>query len=132
MNLTDFMNMIDGHWLGRHGSLVIGATSDPWSLDRTLIDTFPNKLHIPLPDVDERIKILKESVGPSPCIISQRDYRVLASKMKGYSDGAIDSVIQEAVMQSIHRVRRATHYKTVPLAFLVLYQAHYLTVSCSS
>lgn len=93
--------------------LVLGETSAPWRLEGLLLQIFPKRLCINLPDEDARANMFRRGVGSSPCDLQEDDYRSLGARTEGCSGKAVNNAIQEAFMQPINRIRRATHYKKV-------------------
>lgn len=93
--------------------LVLGATNIPWALDTAIKRRFEKRVYIPLPELDARRRIFELNIGSTPCQLSPKDLRLLASETEGYSGADIAVLVREALMQPVRRVMNATHFKRV-------------------
>ncbi|KZV77593.1 AAA-domain-containing protein [Peniophora sp. CONT] len=111
---TEFLVQMNGVGHDDTGVLVLGATNIPWSLDPAIKRRFEKRIYIPLPGLAAREAMFQIHVGATPCELSQKDYRTLASKSDGYSGSDIAVVVRDALMQPVRKVLSATHFKQVP------------------
>ena len=93
------------------GVIVLGATSFPWGLDAAIRRRFEKRLYIPLPDENARRQMLEICLGNTPTNISPQGFSALAQRTEGYSGADIGTVVQEALMMPIRKIRTATHFK---------------------
>ncbi|WFD19331.1 Vacuolar protein sorting-associated protein 4 [Malassezia caprae] len=93
--------------------LVLGATNIPWALDTAIKRRFEKRVYIPLPELDARRRMFELNIGSTPCQLSPKDLRLLASETEGYSGADIAVLVREALMQPVRRVMNATHFKRV-------------------
>ena len=93
------------------GVIVLGATSFPWGLDAAIRRRFEKRLYIPLPDENARRHTLETYLDNTPTDISPQGFSALAQRTEGYSGADIGTVVQEALMMPIRKIRMATHFK---------------------
>ena len=93
------------------GIIVLGATSFPWGLDAAIRRRFEKRLYIPLPEEKARKHMLEIYLGNTPTNLSPRDFSTLAQITEGYSGADIGTVVQEALMMPIRKIRRGTYFK---------------------
>ncbi|KIY62200.1 AAA-domain-containing protein [Cylindrobasidium torrendii FP15055 ss-10] len=110
---TEFLVQMNGVGHDDTGVLVLGATNIPWQLDNAIKRRFEKRIHIPLPGIDARRDMFQLHVGNTPCELTTKDYRTLASKTEGYSGSDISIVVRDALMQPVRKVIGATHFKKV-------------------
>ncbi|WFD26991.1 Vacuolar protein sorting-associated protein 4 [Malassezia nana] len=94
--------------------LVLGATNIPWALDTAIKRRFEKRVYIPLPELDARRRMFELNIGSTPCQLTSKDLRLLASETEGYSGADIAVLVREALMQPVRRVMNATHFKRIP------------------
>ncbi|TFY66399.1 hypothetical protein EVG20_g4694 [Dentipellis fragilis] len=110
---TEFLVQMNGVGHDDTGVLVLGATNIPWQLDPAIKRRFEKRIYIPLPGIEARRRMFEIHVGSTPCELSAKDYRQLASKSEGYSGSDIAIVVRDALMQPVRKVLSATHFKQV-------------------
>ncbi|CEP09712.1 hypothetical protein [Parasitella parasitica] len=110
---TEFLVQMNGVGNDMDGVLVLGATNIPWQLDSAIRRRFEKRIYIPLPEKDARATMFELNVGPTPCTLTQADYRNLAEMTEGYSGSDIATLVREALMQPIRKVQMATHFRWV-------------------
>ncbi|KAI0312883.1 AAA-domain-containing protein [Amylostereum chailletii] len=111
---TEFLVQMQGVGHDDTGVLVLGATNIPWSLDPAIKRRFEKRIYIPLPGIEARKAMFVIHIGSTPCELTQKDYRTLASKSDGYSGADIAIVVRDALMQPVRKVLSATHFKQIP------------------
>jgi vacuolar protein-sorting-associated protein 4 len=116
--LTEFLVQMDGVGRDSSGILVLAATNLPWKLDAAVRRRFQRRIHISLPDQKARTRMFEITVGDTPCDLRADDYARLGAMTEGFSGSDISTVVQEALMQPVKKIRTATHYRKVsnPLA----------------
>ncbi|KAI0040024.1 AAA-domain-containing protein [Auriscalpium vulgare] len=110
---TEFLVQMNGVGHDDTGVLVLGATNIPWQLDPAIKRRFEKRIYIPLPGIEARKTMFKLHVGGTPCELSEKDFRTLASMSEGYSGSDIAVVVRDALMQPVRKVLAATHFKPV-------------------
>ena len=93
------------------GIVVLGATSFPWGLDAAIRRRFEKRLYISLPDENARMHMLEIYLESTATDISPQGFSTLAQRTEGYSGANIGTVVQEARMMPIRKIRMATHFK---------------------
>ncbi|KAF8525207.1 AAA-domain-containing protein [Hysterangium stoloniferum] len=110
---TEFLVQMNGVGNDDTGVLVLGATNIPWQLDNAIKRRFEKRIYIPLPGPEARKRMFELNVGTTPCELTQKEYRSLASKTDGYTGSDISVVVRDALMQPVRKVLSATHFKPV-------------------
>ncbi|PIA13000.1 vacuolar protein sorting factor [Coemansia reversa NRRL 1564] len=110
---TEFLVQMNGVGNDDTGVLVLGATNIPWALDSAIRRRFEKRIFIPLPDTPARARMFQLHIGNTPCMLTQRDYRMLADRTNGYSGSDIAVIVRDALMQPIRKVQLTTHFKRV-------------------
>ncbi|KAF8074182.1 P-loop containing nucleoside triphosphate hydrolase protein [Lyophyllum atratum] len=108
---TEFLTQMGGVVQQDTGVVILGATSTPWEVDDAIIQSFQKRILTTLPDLASRRRMFQLHVGDTPSALSQDDFDTLASKTEGYSASDILSVVRSALMQPLHRVTHANHFK---------------------
>jgi vacuolar protein-sorting-associated protein 4 len=98
--VTEFLVQMDGVGNSMDGILILGATNLPWLLDQGIRRRFEQRIYIPLPDVNARLKMFKGN-------------KKLAMLTEGYSGADISIIINKAQMQPIGLTQKATHFKKI-------------------
>ncbi|KAL2057770.1 hypothetical protein ABVK25_002154 [Lepraria finkii] len=110
---TELLVQMDGVGRDSKGVLILGATNIPWQLDAAIRRRFQRRVHISLPDLPGRMKMLEMSVGTTPCDLKPADFRTLGQMSEGYSGSDISIAVQDALMQPVRKIQTATHYKKI-------------------
>jgi len=110
---TEFLVQMNGVGHDDTGVLVLGATNIPWQLDPAIKRRFEKRIYIPLPGTDARKHMFEIHVGSTPCELTTKDYRTLATRSEGYSGSDIAVVVRDSLMQPVRKVLSATHFKPV-------------------
>ncbi len=95
--------------------VVIGATNLPWALDSAFLRRFDRHIHIGLPNLAERVEILKLKLSICLHELENADFEELA----GYCDGFTGDTIRQAVAQEWNamykKIKKATHFRRASL-----------------
>jgi len=110
---TEFLVQMQGVGNDNDGILVLGATNIPWTLDSAIRRRFEKRIYIALPDAPARLAMFKLSLGDTPYILNEDDFKKLAKEAEGYSGADISIVVRDAMMQPVRKVQSATHFKRV-------------------
>lgn len=99
--LNQLLTEMDG-FEDSNGIIVIGATNNIESMDKALLRSgrFDRRIFVELPNLQERIKILKVHTKNKKCDF---DYEEVARLCIGFSGAAIASLINEAALCAIKR-----------------------------
>eukprot|EP00243_Klebsormidium_subtile_P003995 TRINITY_DN1777_c0_g1_i1.p1 TRINITY_DN1777_c0_g1~~TRINITY_DN1777_c0_g1_i1.p1 ORF type:complete len:674 (+),score=306.34 TRINITY_DN1777_c0_g1_i1:68-2023(+) len=101
---NEFMTCWDGlRTREKERVLVLAATNRPFDLDEAVLRRFPRRVMIPLPDVENREKILrvvleKEELG------SDIDYKELAEATEGYSGSDLKNMCVTAAYRPVREL----------------------------
>jgi vacuolar protein-sorting-associated protein 4 len=79
---------------------VFATTNMPWELDIAALRRFERKILVPIPNKDDRAKILKLHVGPHHTL-SEDDFNYIASLTEGYSGSDLSTLVNDALMRPI-------------------------------
>jgi vacuolar protein-sorting-associated protein 4 len=110
---AEFLVQMDGVGRDSSGVLVLAATNLPWVLDPAIRRRFQLRIHIGLPDMEARTHMFEIAAGDIPCDVSADDYASLGRMTEGFSGSDISIVVQEALMQPVKEIYKATHYRKV-------------------
>lgn len=99
--LNQLLTEMDG-FEDSSGVMVIGATNNVESLDDALLRSgrFDRRIFVELPDLQERIKILKVHTRNKTCNF---DFEEISKLCVGFSGAALASLINEAALYAIKR-----------------------------
>ncbi|MBX7490353.1 AAA family ATPase [Helicobacter turcicus] len=99
--LNQLLTEMDG-FEDSFGVIVIGATNNMESLDEALLRSgrFDRRIFVELPNLEERIKILKVHTRDKRCDF---DYEEVSKLCVGFSGAALASLINEAALCAIKR-----------------------------
>ncbi|PAV73608.1 hypothetical protein WR25_00787 isoform B [Diploscapter pachys] len=95
------------------GVVVIGATNTPWVLDKGFLRRFEQRIYVPLPELQDRLDLLKILLTKNSHNLTNASLKDLASKTRGCSCHDIKMVIKDAFRRPISKVRTATHFRKV-------------------
>ncbi|KAK2726479.1 vacuolar protein sorting-associated protein 4-like [Artemia franciscana] len=110
---TEFQVQMQGVGTDMEGVLLLGATNIPWVLDSAIRRRFEKRIYIPLPEENVRTRIFKIHLGNTRNTLTQKDFRELGKRSKGYSGSDISQLVRDALMQPVRRIITATHFKKV-------------------
>ncbi|KAK2716629.1 vacuolar protein sorting-associated protein 4-like [Artemia franciscana] len=110
---TEFLVQMQGVGTDMEGVLLLGATNIPWVLDSAIRRRFEKRIYIPLPEENVRTRIFKIHLGNTRNTLTQKDFRELGKRSKGYSGSDISQLVRDALMQPVRRIITATHFKKV-------------------
>lgn len=80
--------------------LIIGATNRAQDLDAAILRRMPTRYHIPLPNVNQRIKIF-ELILSNEQVNEDVDLEQLAQQTANYTGSDINEICRQAAMQRI-------------------------------
>jgi vacuolar protein-sorting-associated protein 4 len=78
------------------GVYVIGATNLPWSLDSAIWRRFDANIHLELPNLEDRIELLKHGLSKNPHTITDKEMGLLGKATEGRSPKDIMIAIGDA------------------------------------
>ncbi|MDJ0743504.1 MAG: AAA family ATPase [Xenococcaceae cyanobacterium MO_167.B27] len=93
--VNQFLQEVDGVKHSARGILVVGATNRPEQVDAAVRSRLAKAIAIPLPELPERIELLKLFVGERP-VAPQLDWQAVALLLAGKSGRAIKAKVEEA------------------------------------
>lgn len=99
--LNQLLTEMDG-FLDSSGVIVIGATNNVEALDEALLRSgrFDRRIFVELPNLEERIKILKVHTRDKNCDF---DFVEISKLCVGFSGAALASLVNEAALSAIKR-----------------------------
>jgi len=99
---TEILVQMDGLTRSSHMVFVLAATNLPWELDQAMLRRLEKRIHVPLPDMGARLRMLDG-------LLSQRvdgsvSLESLAKRTDGYSGSDVWLVAKEAAMRPLRRL----------------------------
>ena len=106
--LTAFLNELDGFKNNNEGIFLVVATNRPEVIDSAMIrpGRFDKRYYVTNPNYDERIKLI-ELYTKGRTLAADVDASRLAWELSGYSCAAIEMLINEAAILSVHAGKEA-------------------------
>jgi vacuolar protein-sorting-associated protein 4 len=89
--------------------VVVGCSTEPWRLHTRVRRCFHRKLYVGLPDLADRVQLLRLHCAGLP----DADYWSIARQCDGFSGSDIICLCRDAVMEPIRGMRDATHFREV-------------------
>ncbi len=93
--VNQFLQEVDGVNNSGRGIFVVGATNRPEQVDAAVRSRLSKSIAIPLPELPERIELLKLFVGERP-VAADLDWQAVALLLTGKSGRAIKTRVEEA------------------------------------
>jgi katanin p60 ATPase-containing subunit A1 len=101
---SDIAAEIDGAGAGDGGMVVVlGATNNPWDIDKALLRRFEKHLYVPLPGLEGRKELLQLHLKQTP-MSEDVDLHELASLTAGYSGADLAELVRDAAMGPFRRL----------------------------
>jgi vacuolar protein-sorting-associated protein 4 len=97
---TEFLKQMDNLKHIKERISVFATTNMPWELDIAALRRFERKILVPMPDKDDRCKIMKLHVGPHHTL-TEKDFTYLAESTEGYSGSDLSILVNDALMRPI-------------------------------
>ena len=94
--------------------LVLGATNIPWGLDPAIIKIFQKKIYIPLPEFDDRIKLIQLNLKDFPNTLNDQQLKDLAQITSSYSCNDIVILCLNAGFEPVRKCQEAEYFKKIP------------------
>ncbi|XP_062582480.1 vacuolar protein sorting-associated protein 4B-like [Saccostrea cucullata] len=93
--------------------LVVGMTNKPWKLNSAVLNCFPIRIEIPLPDDMERFDIFKYQLKGVDIDLSDKEFQEIVKRTHGFTGADIVVLVRDALLQPVRLIQRATHYVKV-------------------
>ncbi|KAL6078327.1 mitochondrial dynamin GTPase Msp1 [Balamuthia mandrillaris] len=95
---AEFMSLWDGLLTDDNARIiVVGTTNKPHHLHRAILRRMPRQFLVPLPNFEQRIKILKVILKGEP-VEAGIDFKALASKTAGFSGSDLKELCKKAAL----------------------------------
>lgn len=102
---TEFLLEFDGvQSVGDDRVLVMGATNRPQELDEAVLRRFAKRVYVALPDVETRLKLLKNLLEKQGNPLSKNELSALAKATAGYSGSDLTSLAKDAALGPIREL----------------------------
>ena len=111
--LNEFLSQMDGVGSGEGNVLVLAATNTPWDLDDAILDRLSKQIHVPLPDEEARLQMLKIHVGDTTNELTEVDLQRLAQLTDGASARDVKALVTDALNEPIDEAQRANYFRQV-------------------
>jgi len=90
-----------------HRIIVVAATNRQSDCDPALLRRFGIKIHVGLPDANDRCRILKRLLQGIPHSLTKKDVKTIAQALDGYSGSDLESLTRESTMTPVRECIRA-------------------------
>ncbi|KAL0241417.1 hypothetical protein GEMRC1_006652 [Eukaryota sp. GEM-RC1] len=126
----DRATVFEGRTEAKH-VMVLGVTNRPWDLDQALIRRFEKRIHIPLPETNDRTELLRKVLDDQK-LSEDVDIDRLAELTDGYSGADLVNICREASFSVIRyataglsreEIQMIDGEKLQPLCMANLYQS---------
>lgn len=112
--LTEFLIQMDGVGSENHGIVVVGATNRPWDIDAAVLGRFQKKIHVKLPEEDQRLHILRGLLKDVQKVDGLDDDLVeIAKDTNLFSARDLKALVQEARHETLLDLRGAKKFLKV-------------------
>uniref|UniRef100_A0A5S6QJE3 microtubule-severing ATPase n=1 Tax=Trichuris muris TaxID=70415 RepID=A0A5S6QJE3_TRIMR len=102
---TEFLLQFDGvHSKSSDRVLIIGATNRPFDLDEAVLRRLPKRLYIPLPNKQDRVKMLRMLLREQKHVVTDRAFSQIGSSTEGFSFADLKSLAKEAAMEPLREL----------------------------
>jgi len=98
------MTLWDGLLSSTSRILVLGATNRANDIDSAILRRMPKRFHVPLPDWQARVEILRIFLSPPPPGL---DISLLAGQTRGLSGSDLKELCRNAVMKPVREFLRS-------------------------
>lgn len=110
--LTEFLTALDGVQTDANdGVFVLGATNCPEMLDPAMLRRFQRRIHVGLPDEEDRMAILRRAMGDTPHAIGDDEWARLAAALGRFSGADIANLVREAAMRPVREMVAARFFR---------------------
>ena len=79
----------------------MAATNRPQELDEAALRRFTKRVYVTLPDLETRIKLIKNLLAKQGCVLSQQELKRLATLTEGYSASDLTALAKDAALGPI-------------------------------
>ena len=90
---------------------VIAATNCPWTLAPAVRRCFAKKVHIPLPESNERAQLIKKNLMSTTHLLSEKDLAEIVEKTRGYTIADLICLVRDAIMSPLRKIQKSTKFK---------------------
>ena len=94
--------------------LVLSESNYPWALDPAIIKIFQKKIYIPLPEFDDRIKLIQLKLKDIPNTLNDQQIKDLAQITSSYSCNDIVFLCADAGFEPVRKCQEAEYFKKIP------------------
>ncbi|CDW59569.1 spastin [Trichuris trichiura] len=102
---TEFLLQFDGvNSKASDRVLVIGATNRPFDLDEAVLRRLPKRLYIPLPDKQERVKMLRMLLRQQKHALGDYAFNQIGDCAEGFSFSDLKVLAKEAAMEPLRGI----------------------------
>lgn len=113
MMKTQFMMLWDGLSTNNESTVIVmGATNRPQDLDKAILRRMPAQFHISLPNVEQRLQILR-LILESEIVHESVDYNRLAKLTNGFSGSDLREMCRNASVLRMRQFMRLNENKNV-------------------
>ena len=95
------------------GVLVLGATNLPWGLDPAMRRRFEKRIYIPLPEIQARVYLLKNSMKKEEHCLTDADFEEIAKNTELFSGSDLNALIKNACFEPLRKFQTAVYFREV-------------------
>ncbi|XP_024086348.1 vacuolar protein sorting-associated protein 4-like isoform X2 [Cimex lectularius] len=87
--------------------IVLCATNCPWDIDVAFLRRFQGRIHVPLPDRESRLLLLKAKSKGVSINMSPEDWKTIVDRTEGYSGSDLTNVVGYAIQEPISELDKS-------------------------
>jgi vacuolar protein-sorting-associated protein 4 len=106
---TLFQDRMSSLMRSHQGIQVLATTNAPWELDGDILQLFEQKVYAPLPDLQQRISLLKRDLQEMH-FLSESDIAEIAEKTQGFNTKDLKKLCANATFAAFESLRKAEHF----------------------
>ncbi|XP_015752267.1 PREDICTED: protein SUPPRESSOR OF K(+) TRANSPORT GROWTH DEFECT 1-like isoform X1 [Acropora digitifera] len=110
---TELLKQMEGanHSSSLQQFILLCATNCPWELDTAFLRRFQKRIYIPLPEKEERIKLMQMHLAGTPSALSAKDWCILGEQTKGLSGSDLSNCTVDAMFEPMRELEANTSWK---------------------
>ncbi|XP_074638109.1 uncharacterized protein LOC141896700 isoform X1 [Acropora palmata] len=110
---TELLKQMEGanHSSSLQQFILLCATNCPWELDTAFLRRFQKRIYIPLPEKEERIKLMQMHLAGTPSALSAKDWCILGEQTKGLSSSDLSNCTVDAMFEPMRELEANTSWK---------------------
>lgn len=108
-----FLIQIKEKWQENKEIYFLAASVTPWKIDPMLRKIFEVRIWVPLPDYENRFKLMNKNLLTIKHKIEKQDVEMLAKKLEGFSVSDIMVFLRDVSLQPIRKIYAANNFMEI-------------------